>query len=82
VRGGAGDNFVSFVDKASGFKEIYGIESAGAPVTLVPSSIGETAIWAYALHVSIGQELLTTFTISLIPHLLFEIIIFPKIVVN
>jgi hypothetical protein len=70
---------MSFVDEASGFKKVYGIESASATITLVPTSVGETAMWTYALNISIGQELLATFTISLIPHLLFEIIMLPKI---
>jgi hypothetical protein len=79
VRGGVGDNFMSFVDEASGFKKVYGIESARTTVALVPSSVGETAMWTYALNVSICQELLAAFTVSLIPYLLFEIIMLPEI---
>ena len=30
---------MSFVDEASGFKEIYGIESASATITLVPPGV-------------------------------------------
>lgn len=48
MRGGAGDNFMGFVYKASGFKKVYGIESARATVALVPSSVLQDLISVFS----------------------------------
>jgi hypothetical protein len=78
MRGGAGDDFVGFVNKAAGFKKIDGIEGTGATITLVPPGVDKTAVWTNALYISIGQELLATLAISLISDLFFKIFIIPE----